>query len=157
MRLGLYCAILSGLLASLIFIVPLPYGPQRVVGGAFPNVGTLPRCLRIDYAPNDMPSDLPKRVRLMSVRGFKPGTFGAYKSTSGHLVEWANWRPAGPDSLDILWHHSPIVRISIHGDTLRGRMAYGGSLPLMFRSSDERDVPVAAYPMSCVEFDTSRR
>jgi hypothetical protein len=58
------------------------------------------------------------------------------------------WRPAGMDSIDIVWHHSPVLRLATRGDTLRGRAAasYVGNL---LGAMLESDFAVAAVRVEC--------
>ena len=100
--------------------VPAPPGQPSV----YPSAS---RCFRLSYVGTDdrwLPTSVeltPTPARLFD----RPGQTG-YWATGGRGFEFAGWRTAGRDSIDIGWHHSPILRLPTRpalGDTLLGRGA----------------------------------
>jgi len=151
MRLGLYFALLASLLAVLALAVPVPYGPRPIPGDPGTLLAQTPFCLHVRYDSGG-PSDLPSELRLRRARGFGRGMFAADGGPqSFRRYNYANWRPAGHDSVDIAWHHSPILRIPVSGDSLIGRGQWAGAAPL-FDQLDLRDFRVVARRFPCSEF-----
>lgn len=54
-------------------------------------------------------------------RDLPPGT--QWPSTAPHYSQMA-WTYAGPDSVDVEWHHSPVLRLPIEGEGGIGRIGY---------------------------------
>ena len=151
MRLGLFLATCAGLLLTTSLVVPVPYGPQPIPGGDRALIDPLPRCLRLEYEPT-LSERMPAQIRLRADAGMAPDFFAADGGPERlRLYNHASWRPAGADSLDIGWHHSPIIRLPIRGDSLVGRVAWAGAAPL-WALAGRRDYRVVAFPMPCSEF-----
>jgi hypothetical protein len=151
MRLGTFVAILTSLAIVLAIGVPVPYGPDPIPGEAGPIVRHLPMCLELRAADTkgDRP---PNRVRLLAHDGPFRGTFTA--QTDGSPAEFIQpwWRPAGRDSIDIGWHHSPIVRLPWPGDSVIGRSAPAGIAPLIWPFLGMPDTRIAAHRVPCTRF-----
>jgi hypothetical protein len=90
----------------------------------------------------------PKPARLFD----RPGQNG-YWATGEPGFEFAGWRTAGRDSIDIGWHHSPILRLPIRpavtGDTLVGRGAPWSYLALYSAMLGEGAFVVRAVDYPC--------
>ena len=152
MPLGVYAALLGALLCALGLTVPLPFGPEAIPGGRQPAAGAPAECLELSYrgAPDQAP--LPSQMRLRGVERFSDGSwFQADGGPGQELFNQAWWRPAGPDSVDIAWHHSPILRLQARGDTLRGRAIPHLVAPLIVML-EMHDWSVTAVRSPCEQF-----
>jgi len=134
MRFGLVFSTLASLLTVVAIGIPIPFGPRGVPGGTGPLAGSAPRCLSLRYEQQPEAAWLPSMVRLRSgaARIGGPGWFAADGGpTPGlHTIAW--WRAAGPDSMDIAWHHSPLLRLPVRGDSVMvGRVEPAGVAPLV--------------------------
>lgn len=150
MRLGIYLALFASLAMVVALVLPVPYGPRPIPGDPAALLSRAPLCLRLRYdaAGN---GDFPSEVRLRRAARFR-----TYFAADGgpelfRLYGYASWRPAGHDSIDIAWHHSPVLRIPIWGDSLVGRGQWAGVQPLSFLF-DLRQFRVVARPFPCSEF-----
>lgn len=152
MRLGLFVATFGGLLFIVALVVPIPYGPPILAGGLGPAPGSAPRCLHLAYDYEQDVLRLPSVIRLHSdtVRASSTGGpwFRAEAGQELGLRAQAEWRPAGTDSIDIAWHHSPVLRLPLRGEQRVGRMAPAGVAPLYVQLG-ARDHRIVARPTSC--------
>jgi hypothetical protein len=134
MRFGTFLSVFVGLAVIIAISVPVPGNLTRP-RGAFASRPTGTRCLALTYArPNDA-EWFPARVRLL-VEPAPPVHVddGWYRAEFSPEVgsPWSYaWRPVGPDSIDIAWYHSPVIRLPVRGDTLVGRIAVW-SYPSLF-------------------------
>jgi hypothetical protein len=99
---------------------------------------------------------LPSRARLRTdTLPWNHDWLAAERWSPGRHVLDAGWRPAGPDSIDIAWHHSPIVRLPsplrTPGDSLVGRMEDAGYTTLLFQGPQD-SYRVVARRVSCADF-----
>jgi hypothetical protein len=155
MRLGLFVATFSGLCAATSLVVPVPYGPRELPGGRAPAAVSPPRCLRLAYDYEQDVYPLLTIVRLhsehLSFSELWLRADGSYPARD--TPTFAMWRPAGPDSMDIVWHHSPVVRLPALGDSLVGRLAPAGVLPLFWLALTQlHDYRAVALPVPCDQF-----
>ena len=91
-------------------------------GGIAPTPATPPRCLELAYHGNYASWQLPASLRLTSDVVPAEGRGGSsYRAIDRSGARWT-WRPAGPDSIDIVGHHSPVIRIPMRGDPMVGRV-----------------------------------
>ena len=98
-----------------ILFVPVPIGPLALRGGIVPNSADAPLCVALEFSPETRARhDLPTAMRLRSTpAGLGRGWFAADGRPLFGGYEFAAWRPAGQDSIDIMWHHSPLIRLPL--------------------------------------------
>ncbi len=112
-------------------------------------------CLLLDYPGQVAPDWYPYAVELRLRRG----PYSSPEAVSYQALGWrpdpapkrgSQWRSDGPfgghvlwayagrDSIDIEWHHSPVLRLPIKGDVLVGRGGYRSHYSLIeaFASDD---------------------
>lgn len=125
-RLGLLVCFLGALFVVVLFEMPIAGTFADHPGGAAPRAGTDPRCLQLAYDPPDERDWMPTALRLHPEvdRRYAASEQAWYRADAdrkdGHY-SWLTWRPAGPDSMDIVWHHSPVLRLPMRGTSLVGR------------------------------------
>jgi hypothetical protein len=115
-RLGLFVAVL-GLLAALTGMVLPVRGTFQPVPPGTPAPPTGDRCLALAYRGTDLERYFPRELRLTARRvpAFDLPSQLAYVAEGLRHPYFAVWRPAGPDSIDIAWHHSPTLRLPSPG------------------------------------------
>lgn len=120
---------------------------------AAPQAGADPRCLQLTYDPPDEHDWMPTAVRLQPEvdRRYARIEQTWYRADAdqknGHC-SWLAWRPAGPDSMDIIWHHSPVLRLPTPGTSIVGRggwQAHASIYSLFFNP----DFTVHAREIAC--------
>ena len=119
---GLFFALVAGLACLFALAAPLPGGFEDPGGGVAPGPGTPARCLRLSYSAT---SDrwLPTTIRLLPERYIELPPEAPWFRTSGGgsgSFVW-EWRPAGPDSIDISPHHGPVLRLPSVAGKVTGR------------------------------------
>jgi hypothetical protein len=119
--------LLLAILVVIAFLVPAPDNFPVPAGAPVSVSAITPRCLHFSY-PEDRGRYMPHAIRLTQDVDSLWSHFGrAYSAQgipAGRLWSFAGWRPAGPDSIDIFWHHSETLRLPATGDTVVGRAAY---------------------------------
>jgi hypothetical protein len=152
MRVGAFLAVFGTVFIVLIALVRFPYGPQPLPGAARVPRDMPARCLTLAYNYEQDVESLPSQLRLRADTLPNPGWFAADDGSPGVLARYVGWRPAGSDSIDIAWHHSPIVRLPWPlrhpGDSLVGRMAFAGYTTLLFQGP-QFSYRVVARPARC--------
>ena len=129
MRHGTFLAIGALLTCLLGFLGPVPgtFNEPTPTSLAAPSAD---RCLALSYEPAEERSWMPSTIRLTPrpARVFDRPWSPGYHAVGGPGVGgylFAGWRAAGADSIDIGWHHSPLMRLPARrlalGDTLVGR------------------------------------
>jgi hypothetical protein len=149
----------AGLALIVVLVIPVPVGPWVLTGGATPRPDTAPRCLALEIAYSTWaPRRLPTAMRLRST----PSEYGRHWfNAEGRLREgfpaFAIWRTAGTDSIDITWHHAPLIRIPTppvdSSSRVVGRLTSTWATSLVTRASF-RDAPVIARSIPCEQFDS---
>jgi hypothetical protein len=95
-------------------------------GGPAPSPSMPPRCLALSYRGTDAASWLPTSVRLTGDVAYPTAPGGQlYRAIDQDGTQW-EWRPAGPDSIDVSSHHSPVIRVPARGETATGRVGARG-------------------------------
>src|SRR4051794_40946310 len=95
-------------------------------GGAAPPPSMPPRCLALSYRGTDAGSWLPTSVRLTAEVAYAEAPGGRlYRAIDQSGTQW-EWRPAGPDSIDIASNHSPVIRVPARGERATGRVGARG-------------------------------
>ena|SRR5688500_3367452 len=131
MKLGLFIALLLALVVIVGLIVPIPVGlPAPPPGTA--GVPTRAQCLALHTDEPLYDEPLPPQVQLLPHPA--PGNLNdgpTYRvnvepESLRVLFAFAAWQPAGPDSIDIAWHHSPVLRIPARGKSRVGRVTRRG-------------------------------
>jgi hypothetical protein len=149
-RLAAFGSLFAALLVVLALAVPLPLGPSPVVGGQPPRRDTKPVCLALSYDAMPDTRELPASVRLLPEP--EPGQ-GWYRAFGGpdpdRLYRSAWWRPAGPDSIDIGWHHSPVLRLPSRPDSVVGRVIPAYVSSFIAFVLEAREFPVYAVRVPC--------
>jgi hypothetical protein len=160
-RFGLFVAILATVFGVIALALPIPRDFRTYPGGPPTALTQAPRCLTLSYAPESVGRYLPRAVRLLPPSA-GPGPYfsgaGVYAADLfGRLSRDGAWRPAGPDSVDLRWYHSPTLRLPVVpelGGGWMGRGAYEGARSLY---SDLFAVPpfaVSVAVLDCSAFDT---
>jgi hypothetical protein len=137
MRVGPFLALFGTIFIVLVAVARFPYGPQPLPDAARVPRGMPARCLTLASNYEQDAEFLPSQLRLRddTLRSH-PGWFWADDGSPGVLRRFVGWRPVGSDSIDIAWHHSPIIRLPWPhqpADSLVGRMAYAGYTTLLFQ------------------------
>lgn len=121
----------SLVLAVLVSLnLPLP-GRFPEYAGSFP-VGTAAhsRCLTLRYELAAEGKWNPSAVALHSTLSTTGSDGrGRYRGVGyhhGQFIRPVSWHPAGPDSIDIQWHHSPVLRLPARGQIVVGRGGWSG-------------------------------
>lgn len=133
MTVGVYFLLYAALMGTLALWIPLPTSPPTRGPGPLPAAGSPPRCLRLSWPSEatDRFGPLPQYLRLRSEPGMRAGWLRAEGGAPYHLSHHAQWQPAGPDSIDIRWHHSPLIRVAAHGSHRGGYVAWSWAAPLV--------------------------
>ena len=161
MRLGLFIAILASVLGVVALALPLPREFRIYPGGPPALLTGSPRCLALSYAPESVGRYLPSATRLLPPAAGPAPYFsggGAYAADLfGDLSADGAWRDAGPDSVDLGWHHSPTLRLPVEpGPDGRwvGRGDYEGARSLFENFFAVPPFAVRIAPLDCSAFDT---
>src|SRR5258705_2516200 len=111
-RCGVFVALLAGVIVVLALAMPLPYGPPLVLSGQPHAIAGTVRCVQLRFERGEESRYYPWLIRLRSDTMFRRTSWlqADGLGQSAHAIP-AWWRPVGTDSLDIAWHHSPIVRL----------------------------------------------
>jgi hypothetical protein len=159
MRLGLYLAFVATTAAVSGFLIPVRGTFAPPVAVTLPNnTPVIARCFSLDYAPQFMGRWMPAFVRLdpERLRLFDRGGAKGFQAEGwpGHgLYEFAGWRSADSDPIDIAWHHSPILRLPLPprriGQTLVGRGGAWSYLSLYDAIVDDGRFTVQATEIVC--------
>ena len=150
MPLAAFGSLFAALLVVLGLAVPLSLGPSPVVGGQPPRRDAPAVCLALSYDRQQSTRELPTSVQLLAEPESRSGWYRAVGGPDqDRLYRTARWRPAGPDSVDIGWHHSPILRLPSRPDSAVGRAipAYVSSLIVFVL--DAREYSVHAVRLPC--------
>lgn len=151
MTTGVYMLCYGGLLAVVALAVPLPVGPRALGDGPAPAAGTPPRCLAL-HVPSEAThrhGPLPARLRLdagpRDQYGWRPAAGGRPHDLAYH----AAWRPAGADSIDIRWHHSPVIRLAARGPRRGGFVLPAWPASLVHLMLEPPPVAITAEEAPC--------
>jgi len=154
-RLGLFLVIFVVLLVVVSWLLPFP-GNFPVLGPPTHSPDSVVRCFALAYGPGAPTSELPGQVVLRPDASGLQGSHGpAFQATGTFDLEAMRtfsremfWEPAGDDSIDIMWSRSPILRLPVHGDTLRGRGGHG-VYPNIFLGLLGKEFAVTAVRVPC--------
>ena len=80
MRLGLFVATFAGVLTTIAIGIPLPYGPETLVGGTPPAAGAPDQCFRLEYH-YERDVSLPSYIRLTATKAL--GTSSWWRGEGG--------------------------------------------------------------------------
>lgn len=150
MPLAAFGSLFGALLFVLALAVPLALGPNRVAGGRPPRPDSAPRCLALSYHQARDTRELPAAVELLTEPGPGPGSYRAVGGVDrSRLYHDAWWRPAGSDSIDIGWHHSPVLRLPSRPDSVAGRVIPAHVSSLVVFVLDAREFRVYAVRVPC--------
>jgi hypothetical protein len=151
MRPGLFIVLAASLLAIALLVLPVPYRVDALTGGTSPSPQSAPVCLRLTYEDTVESQGSPQTMRLT------PDNLGRsevwYRAVGGpgdRLYTQAWWRPAGPDSIDIAWHHSRVLRLPERGARRVGRAA-PNFVGTIWDQLSVRDYAVIAEPTRCLK------
>ena len=161
MQLGLFLSIGAALTAVIGFLGPFPGSFGPLPGSADRARPTVSRCLALEYDPSSVGSWMPVAIRLNSTpaellpRPDAPGYLATLVWRDLRESDVAAWRPAGRDSVDIAWYHSPILRLPLP-DTLlptgsRGRGGWWQYPNLYSAILNEGHFRVRAIEISCAQ------
>lgn len=165
MRIGLFVAITAFLLALVGLFLPIKGSFATLPGAELRSRPIVARCLRLSYRPEVAARWMPQYLRLQP----QPASVFDRPGAPGYVAEgWpgyagyqeAGWRPASPDSIDIGWHHSPIMRLPLPQratkDTLHGRGGWWSYTNLFSALAREGDFVVQAVEIECPASSRSR-
>lgn len=123
MRFGVIASVLATLVFVATVAVPAPGSVPELPQGPAPAAGAFPLCLVLEL---ERPTRHTVLVRLTdSLRGRSSSLtwFAATRVSASGWAEPAAWRPAGGDSIDLSWYHSPLIRLPAAGQARIG-LAY---------------------------------
>jgi len=141
-------ATLLGFVLVASFYLPVDGNFAVPPGGRAPAPSMPPRCLALSYRGSDY-TWLPKSVRLTGEVAYATSPTGPlYRATDERGGPW-EWRPAGPDSIDIASHHSPRIRLPARGERVTGRVGFGGYWTIWEALTAPRDWQVLATEIRC--------
>lgn len=147
---ALVAALLAGPVVTTAFlpIVTLHRWPVEPAGYTPPPT---PRCVRLDYTGRTDPQ-LPSVVRLTPERVSAHDAHAWFAAASlGDERSWRQplwWQPVGADSIDIVFHHYPIIRVPA-GLSGRGRIEDGEALSFVAILAISQSPSVWSTPMVC--------
>ena len=151
MRPGLFVALAVALFAVVLLVLPVPHTIEALPGGVSPASRSAAVCLTLSYDDTMETRYAPRTVRLTAdTLMWNRAWFRAVGGPGERLYTQAMWRPAGPDSLDIAWHHSRIVRIPAQGARRVGRAA-ASFVGTIWDQLAVHDYGVIATPSRCAE------
>lgn len=153
MRMGVLVSFLSMLFLIVLFEIPFAGTFPHRPGGETPRAGSAPRCLRLAYGPGVDSGWMPTAVRLHAKRyrvydALAPAWFEADGKRGSAVRRLVTWRPAGPDSIDVVWHHSPVLRIPVRGASRVGRGGWSEHASI-FSLVANQDFAVRAREFPC--------
>jgi len=150
MRPGLFIVIAASLFAIALLVLPIPHHIDALPGGARPSPRSAPVCLELSYEDTSESRESPRTIRLTADDlGRSEVWYRAVGGPGDKLYTDAWWRPAGPDSIDIAWHHSRILRLPDHGTRRVGRAA-PNFVGTIWDQLKVRDYIVVAEPTQCI-------
>lgn len=121
MLLGQFFATFGSLLLILALVVPIPIRRATLPHSWVVDPSAPPICLELAYERAFGGPWLPSTLRLRTdTLSFDRRWLRAEGGPGERLYTYAGWRPAGPDSIEVAWHHSPILRLANRPDTLLG-------------------------------------
>ena len=133
MHLGLFVALLLPLIIVLGLVLPVPGGlPPLVTSTAEPP--TRAQCLALESDEPLFDEFFPQPLYVELQPEPRPGVFPQgpwYRADLGAdsmraIFTLSAWQPAGSDSIDIAWYHSPPIRIPARGESRVGRVTRRG-------------------------------
>ena len=131
MRFALLAMLLGALVLVALLIVPPP-SFESLPGGAPPAAG-FRLCLALRYDPPG--STLPSRVGLFDTLDAAVRADTVYRARvpklPGRYPTRAAWRPSGPDSLDLFFKETLVLRLPRGRGTLIGRALYPWQVNLL--------------------------
>jgi hypothetical protein len=145
MRLGAFLGLFVGLLVVVGLVVPVPGDFPEGPPGPPPS-DSAAQCLSLTYEPEiaDMPDYIMLRPDTSAARLGDRVLFWVDARLNGRRHE-AAWFPIDGNSTDIIgWHHSRILRLPTHGDTLIGRTGWARYENLFLALTSGRDASVRA-------------
>jgi hypothetical protein len=141
-------ATLLGFVMVASFSVPIGGNFAVPTGGRAPAPTMAPRCLALSYSATDY-TYLPSSLRLTGEVEYASSPSGPiYQAINQRGDRWG-WRPAGPDSIDIASHHSPLIRIPARGQRVAGRVGFVGYWTIWEALTAPRDWRVYAQEVRC--------
>jgi hypothetical protein len=151
MRPGLFIVIAASLFAIVLLILPVPRRVDALPGGTRPSPQSAPVCLTLSYGDTVDSQESPRTMRLTADSlGWSEVSYRAVGGPGDRLYTQAWWRPAGPDSIDIAWHHSRVLRLPNHGARRVGRAA-PNFVGTIWDQLSVQDYAVIAEPTRCIK------
>lgn len=147
-----FATLLLGVLVVIGLAVPIAYGPSWEQGA---RVGDgMPMCLRLSDGQPAREAEIPSDIMLLRrpTAGI-PAWYDARFSSTHQFLGSGAWRAISPDSIEIRWHHSPSIRLSVSGNNLSGVVEPAGVAPLFFVFFERRR-PVRGAVLPCPEITT---
>jgi hypothetical protein len=155
MRFGLFVGLLLGLLTPFAITLPVATPLERIPVDPGTTPPPTPQCFHLAYAgaldEYDV-SSLPARMELHpTVLDSNYGGLTIYRAVAPSS-DWRQplwWELEGSDSLDIVYHHVPVLRLPMRGDTLIGRVSGHFALSLYSLLLAWPELRVRAIRVAC--------
>lgn len=155
MRFGLFAGLLLGILTPFALTLPVATPLERIPVAPGTTPPPVPQCYNLAYAgalDDYNVSSLPARMRLLpTVLDSNFAGLTIYRAV-GPSSDWRQplwWEFAGSDSMDIVYHHVPVLRLPARGDTLIGRVSGHFALTLYSLLLARPDLKVRAIRVAC--------
>jgi hypothetical protein len=118
-------ATLLGVVVVVSLNIPVRGNFAVLRGGRAPAPAMPPRCVELAYRGRDY-AWMPASLRLTGEMASASSPSGPlYRATTESGASW-HWHPAGPDSIDVAGHHTPVIRIPARGERVTGRVGWYG-------------------------------
>ena len=157
---GLLIAIAATLALCTALLVPV--GGRFTTSPGGPDAPTLvaERCIALSYSDSTEARWLPRVYRLQMGRAPEFDRAGHLAHRAVGLPvrlgsDYSGWRHSGRDSIDIGWHHSPVVRLpsrvmsSPQNEVVTGRAGYAEAISLAEALVNRNGFTVRAHAIAC--------
>ncbi len=155
MRFGLFAGLLLGLFTPFAIWFPVAIQLQRIPVAPGTTPPPVPQCFHLTYAGahyKHQLSSLPANMQLFpTVLDSSYGGLILYRavdpSSDRRQPLW--WEFTGSDSMDIVYHHVPVLRLPARGDTLIGRVSGHFALTLYSLLLARPELKARAIRVAC--------
>lgn len=148
MRFGIVAAVLAALVLVAALGVPAPESVPELPQGPAPTAAAFPICLVLELAEPERHTELLQLTDSLVWRSSSGTWFAATRLPVDHWTRGAAWRPAGVDSIEIGWHHSPLVRLPAAGHSRIG-LAHPREHINLVQALFSQPTPARAREMAC--------
>lgn len=162
LRLRPFLAIAGLLGLTTALVTPVPSSFDTRSGGAESPVLTEERCIALSYSDPAEAKWLPGVFRLQPtrVRVFDRAGHAGHRAIGFPSIlgsDYSGWRHTGRDSIDIGWHHSPVLRLpsrillSPENEVASGRAGNGQWTTLAYAFLERDGFSVQARAIPCTQ------